>query len=82
MKVDPSNSLHLLSTWSKDNRLDKEELYGLRERLLESWADDFLLSNPPINLIEFQHESDDDNVLTIDDLDPAPTEMEDSHPEA
>ncbi|KAI5316175.1 hypothetical protein L3X38_045351 [Prunus dulcis] len=32
-----------------------------------------------INLIEFQHESDNDNVLTIDDLDPAPTEMEDSH---
>ncbi|KAI5320971.1 hypothetical protein L3X38_040679 [Prunus dulcis] len=34
-----------------------------------------------INMIEFQHESDDGDVLTIDDLDPAPTEMEDSHPE-
>ncbi|KAI5347514.1 hypothetical protein L3X38_015393 [Prunus dulcis] len=44
-------------------------------------AEDFLLPNSPINLIEFQHELDDDDVLTIDDLDPAPTEMEDSHPE-
>ncbi|KAI5320944.1 hypothetical protein L3X38_040652 [Prunus dulcis] len=52
------------------------------ERLLEYWADDSLLPNSPINLIEFQHESDDDDVLAIDDLHPAPTKMEDSHPEA
>ena len=51
------------------------------ELLSEYWADDSLLLNSPINLIEFQHESDDADVLTIDDLDPAPTEMEDSHPE-
>ncbi|KAI5311136.1 hypothetical protein L3X38_045603 [Prunus dulcis] len=49
--------------------------------LSEYLADDSLLPNSPINLIEFQHELDDDDVLTIDDLDPAPTEMEDSHPE-
>ncbi|KAI5347471.1 hypothetical protein L3X38_015350 [Prunus dulcis] len=51
------------------------------ERLLEYWPEDSLLLNSPINLIEFQHESDDDDVLTINDLDPAPTEMDDSHPE-
>ncbi|KAI5316239.1 hypothetical protein L3X38_045415 [Prunus dulcis] len=126
----PSNSLHLLSTWSKlisnSNRLDKAELYGLRsdrqgprkgraqenvsknrpslpawlttdlqigqingphpllfsidwEQLLEYWDYDRLLPNLLINLIEFQHELDDDDVLTIDDLDLVPTEMEDSH---
>ena len=51
------------------------------ERLLEYWAEDSLLPNSPINLIEFQHESDNDDVLTIDDLHPAPTKMEHSHPE-
>ncbi|KAI5347515.1 hypothetical protein L3X38_015394 [Prunus dulcis] len=51
------------------------------ERLLEYWAKDSLLLNSLINLIKFQHESDDDDVLTIDDLDSTPTEMEDSHPE-
>ncbi|KAI5347497.1 hypothetical protein L3X38_015376 [Prunus dulcis] len=56
-------------------------MVNLMELLLEYWAEDSLLPNSPINLIEFQHESDDDDVLTIDDLDPAPTEMEDSHPE-
>ncbi|KAI5316266.1 hypothetical protein L3X38_045442 [Prunus dulcis] len=40
---------------------------------------DSLLPNSLIKLIEFQHEPDDDDVLTIDDLDPVPTEMEDSH---
>ncbi|KAI5321012.1 hypothetical protein L3X38_040720 [Prunus dulcis] len=52
------------------------------ERLLEYWAEDSVLLNSPINLIEFQHESDDGDVLTIDDLDTAPIEMEDSHPES
>ncbi|KAI5316257.1 hypothetical protein L3X38_045433 [Prunus dulcis] len=49
------------------------------ERLLEYWVEDSLLPNSPINLIKFQHESDDDDVSTIDDLDPAPTKMEDNH---
>ena len=49
------------------------------EQLLEYWDYDRLLPNLLINLIEFQHELDDDDVLTIDDLDLVPTEMEDSH---
>ena len=56
-------------------------MVDLMELLLEYWVEDSLLPNSLINLIEFQHESDDDDVLTIDDLDPVPTEMEDSHPE-
>lgn len=53
----------------------------LAERLLEHWAELSLQPNSPINLIEFLHESDDGDVLTINDLDPAPAEMEDSRPE-
>ncbi|KAI5320964.1 hypothetical protein L3X38_040672 [Prunus dulcis] len=44
-------------------------------------AEDSLMPNLAINLIKFQHKSDGDDVLTIDDLDPTPTEMEDIHPE-
>ncbi|KAI5347488.1 hypothetical protein L3X38_015367 [Prunus dulcis] len=51
------------------------------ELLLAYWAEDSLMPNLVISLIKFQHKSDGDDVLTIDDLDPAPTEMEDSHPE-
>ncbi|KAI5347463.1 hypothetical protein L3X38_015342 [Prunus dulcis] len=79
--VDRSNK-HLLMS----DTITREEwvvaMVNLMELLLEYWAEDSLLPNLLINLTEFQHESDDDDVLTIDDLDPAPTEMEDSHPEA
>ena len=54
-------------------------MVDLMELLLAYLAEDSLLPNAAINLIECQHESDGDDVLTIDNLDPAPTEMEDSH---
>ncbi|KAI5347426.1 hypothetical protein L3X38_015305 [Prunus dulcis] len=56
-------------------------MVDLMELLLAYWAEDSLMQNLAINLIKFQDKSDGDDVLTIDDLDPAPTEMEDSHPE-
>jgi len=52
----------------------------LLEWLLEHWAGESLQQGSPINLIEFLHESDDGYVLAIDDLDPAPIEIEDGHP--
>ncbi|KAI5311345.1 hypothetical protein L3X38_000010 [Prunus dulcis] len=53
----------------------------LIELLLEHWAEESLQPNSPISLIEFLHELDDGNVLTIDDLDPASAEIEDNHSE-
>ncbi|BFG34267.1 hypothetical protein CerSpe_205410 [Prunus speciosa] len=53
----------------------------LLERLLEHWAAESLWLNSPINLIEFLHESDETDVLTLDDLETAPAEMEDDYPE-
>ncbi|XP_021807706.1 uncharacterized protein LOC110751539 [Prunus avium] len=40
----------------------------LVERLLEHWAEESLRPNSPINLIEFLHESDETEALTLDDL--------------
>ncbi|CAL8996839.1 unnamed protein product [Prunus brigantina] len=53
----------------------------LLERLLEYWAGESLQPNSPINLIEFLHETDGADALTIDDLETAPAEMEDDYPE-
>ncbi|BFG30909.1 hypothetical protein CerSpe_171830 [Prunus speciosa] len=53
----------------------------LVERLLEHWAEESLRPNSPINLIEFLHELDEADVLTLDDLETAPAEMEDDYPE-
>ncbi|CAL9018791.1 unnamed protein product [Prunus brigantina] len=53
----------------------------LLERLLEHWAGESLQPNSPINLIEFLHEAGETDTLTIDDLETAPTEMEDDYPE-
>ncbi|KAI5320970.1 hypothetical protein L3X38_040678 [Prunus dulcis] len=78
--VDRSNK-HLLMSDTIIREEGVVAMVNLMELLLEYWAEDSLLPNSPINLIEFQHESDDDDVLTIDEIDPAPTEMEDSHPE-
>ncbi|CAL2277247.1 unnamed protein product [Prunus armeniaca] len=53
----------------------------LLERLLEHWAKESLQPNSPINLIEFLHESDEEDTLAFDDLETAPAEMEDDYPE-
>ncbi|CAL8136575.1 unnamed protein product [Prunus armeniaca] len=53
----------------------------LLKRLLEHWAEESLQPNSPINLIEFLHESDEADTLAFDDLETAPTEMEDDYPE-
>lgn len=52
----------------------------LMEPLLENWAKGSLWPNSPINLIEFLHKSDDGGVLIIEDLDPAPAQIEDNNP--
>ncbi|CAL2238765.1 unnamed protein product [Prunus armeniaca] len=49
--------------------------------LQEHWTGESLQPNSPINLIEFLHESDEADTLTIDDLETAPAEMEDDYPE-
>ena len=54
---------------------------SLLERLLEHWTEESLQRNSPINLIEFLHESGEADALTFDDLETAPAEMEDGHPE-
>ncbi|KAI5347431.1 hypothetical protein L3X38_015310 [Prunus dulcis] len=78
--VDRSNK-HLLMSDTISRKEGVVAMVDLMELLLAYLAEDSLLPNSAINLIEFQHESDSGDVLTIDDLNPAPTEMEDSHPE-
>ncbi|CAL9005868.1 unnamed protein product [Prunus brigantina] len=53
----------------------------LLERLLEHWTGESSQPNSPINLIEFLHELDEADTLTIDDLETTPTKMEDDYPE-
>ncbi|KAI5347395.1 hypothetical protein L3X38_015274 [Prunus dulcis] len=70
---------HLLMSDTISRKEGVVAMVDLMELLLAYLAEDSLLPNAAINLIECQHESDGDDVLTIDNLDPAPTEMEDSH---